>query len=410
MVPFQEALTMVLRHARPLEVISVPLMQAFGYCLAEPLVAQMDQPPFDNSAVDGFGVRVDDVALASPDHPVRLPLVATVRAGQTTGVELAPGTAIKILTGAQLPAGVEAVVMREHCRELPREVVVMQAVDPGEHIRRRGFEFRQGDLALSNGERVTPAVMGMLATLGYTTVSVHRKPNVALIITGNELVQPGHALAAGQIYDSNSFSLLSALHGMGIEACRLAHAQDHPDAIRTELAAALQMADVVMTVGGVSVGDYDFVREVCGTLGIKAECWRVAIKPGKPFYFGIAPGAAPDEEKLVFGLPGNPVSALLTFLKFVRPALQAMLGLGEITHPTLTATLTAPMRKKAGRLEFVRGVAAMIDERLVVTPTTGQDSHMLSGLAQANCLIHFPPTAQFRASGEQVTIEILEWN
>ncbi|MHB0934840.1 MAG: molybdopterin molybdotransferase MoeA [Armatimonadota bacterium] len=404
MIPFEDALSLVLSHAKPLETISVPLDRAFGHCLAELITARMDLPRFDNSAMDGFGVKLADVSGASEEAPARLWLASVVRAGDEAGGELAPGTAVKILTGAPVPAGVEAVVMREYCHEEDGQVLVSRSVKPGENIRRRGEEFRQGDLALPAGLRLNPAGIGLLATLGYTEVPVHRKPRVAVVVTGSELVAPGGELHPGQIYDSNSYILAATLHAMGIDDCRLASAEDTPEAIRAQFAAALEWADVVITVGGVSVGDYDFVKEVSESLDIQAHCWKVAIKPGKPFFFGTRGG------RLVCGLPGNPVSALLTFYKLVRPALLRLMGESATEPLALIATLTAPINKKAGRLEFVRGIASVRDGRLLVTPTTGQDSHMLGGFAQANCLIRFPKPAESCAAGEEITIELLDWD
>jgi len=404
MISFEDALTLVFSYAKPLETISVPLEHSFGCCLAEPVTARMDLPRFDNSAMDGFGVKLADVAGASEASPVRLRLAAIVRAGDEAGRELAPGSVVKILTGAPVPAGVEAVVMREYCSEDDGDVLVARSAKPGENIRRRGEEFRQGDQAMRAGLRLNPAGVGLLATLGCTEAPVHRKPKVAVITTGSELVQPGGELRPGQIYDSNSYILAAALRAMEIDDCRFACAEDTPDAIRAQIAAALEWADAVITVGGVSVGDYDFVKEAAGSLDIQAHCWKVAIKPGKPFFFGTR------EKQLVFGLPGNPVSALLTFYKLVRPALLRLMGMAEVEPLSLTATLTAALKKKAGRLEFVRGVASLRDGQLVVTPTTGQDSHMLGGFAQANCLIRFPKPAESCAAGKEITIELLDWD
>jgi len=404
MIPFEEALLLVLRHPEPLEAISVPLGNAFGHCLAEPVTARMDLPRFDNSAMDGFGVRLADVAGASGESPARLRLISTVRAGDEAEQALRPGTAVKILTGAPVPDGAEAVVMREYCREVDGAVLVARSAKPGENIRRRGEEFHEGDAVLQSGLRLNPAAVGLLATLGCSKVPVHRKPKVAVIATGSELVAPGGELRPGQIYDSNSYILAAALRDLGIEDYRLARAEDTPEAIRAQIAAALEWADAVITIGGVSVGDYDFVKEAGESLGIEEHCWQVAIKPGKPFFFGTR-GA-----QLVCGLPGNPVSALVTFHTLVRPALLRLLGMAQVEPLLLTAVLAAPLKKKPGRLEFIRGIASVQDGRLQVAPTTGQDSHMLGGFANANCLIRFPPEADSRAAGDEITIELLNWD
>lgn len=403
MIPYEDALALVLQHARPLEPVAVPLARAVGCCLAAPVAVPFDLPRFDNSAMDGFGVRVADVTAASEDTPVRLRLAATVRAGDAADDPVAPGTAAKVLTGAPVPDGVEAVVMREYCREEGGDVLVTRPAKPGENIRRRGEEFRQGDEALPAGCRLNPAGVGLLATLGYPEAVVHRVPQVAVIATGSELVPPGGELRPGLIYDTNSDLLAAALRALGIADVRRSTAADTPEAIRAALETALAWADVVITIGGVSVGDYDFVKDAGAALDIQALCWQVAIKPGKPFFFGVH-GA-----RLVCGLPGNPVSALLTFQILVRPALLRLMGAADVAPRLLAARLAAPLKKKAGRLEFVRGVAEARDGALVVTPTVGQDSHMLGGFARANCLIRFPAPATACAAGEVVEIELLDW-
>jgi len=410
MISYQDALATVLSHALPLETMRVELGQLLGYFLAEPVVAGADSPLFDNSAVDGFGVHAADVTEASPTSPVRLRLRTTIRAGDAAEGKLSPGSAVKVLTGAPMPCGVEAVVMREFCTESAGEVIVKQAVGTGEDIRGRGKEFRRGDEALPIGMRVTPPVVGLLATFGYTEFSVHRKPRVALIVTGNELVQPGRPLRPGQIYDSNSAMLVAALRGMGIEDCAVTQTRDEPASIKGQLTHDLESADAVVTVGGVSVGDYDFVKEVCDEIGVKTHLWQVAIKPGKPFYFGTIARGEGNREKLIFGLPGNPVSAALTFHEMVKPVLLKMMGAKDVSPVLLSATLATNLRKEAGRMEFVRGVVTREDGRLVVRPTPGQDSHMVSGLARANCLIHFPRAGELLAEGEEVTVELIDWD
>ncbi|MHB9132455.1 MAG: molybdopterin molybdotransferase MoeA [Armatimonadota bacterium] len=407
MISFAEAHSIVLAHAHPLDTTSLPLEQLPSAYLAEPVIATADMPLFDNSAVDGYGVRLADVEGTSAESPACLRVCATIRAGDAACEAFASGLAVKVLTGAPVPAWVEAVVMREDCAESPGKVAVKRQPRAGENIRRRGEEFSQGEEVLPAGMRITPAVIGVLATCGYAQFPVYRKPRVALIVTGNELVDPGQPLGPGQIYDSNSYMLVDALREMGIHEPLHSRAADDPALLREQLSNALANADVVITVGGVSVGDYDFVKEVCEELGVVTQCWKVAIKPGKPFYFGTRANA--NGEKLVCGLPGNPVSALVTFHELVKPALLRMMGAAEVCPPMLIATLTKSLRKKAGRMEFVRGFASARDGQLVVEPTVGQDSHMLGGMAKANCLIHFPQEANALAVGDTVDIELLGW-
>ncbi len=407
MISYDEALATVLAQAEPLGTERVPLEALAGRFLAEPVAAAFDFPIFDNSAMDGFGVRVADVRDATPEAPARLRLLGEVRAGDAGEGDLAPGTATRILTGAPVPPGVEAVVMRERCEERGGEVLVAQAARPGENIRRRGEEFRAGDAALPAGARATPPVVGLLATFGCASAVVCRRPRVAVLVTGSELTTPGEPLRPGHIYDSNSPMLSAALAGLGIEEARVQRVPDDLASTTRHMAQALEWADLLLTVGGVSVGDYDFVKDACGALGIETLYWQVAIKPGKPNYFGVHPSGR--GRQMVFGLPGNPVAAALSFTQLVRPALLKMMGAREVLAPRAPAVLTADLRKKPGRLEFVRGVAREEGGRLVVTPTAGQESHMLGGIAPANCLLPFAADQAFLAAGTPVVIEWVQW-
>lgn len=408
MIPFNEALALILDQVAPFNKISVGLEGLSGYVLAESVTATMMTPRFDNAALDGFGLRAAEVAEAAREAPVRLRLCGTLRAGKDGGqTQLPTGCAVKIFTGAPIPDGVDAVVMKEDCQERDGDVLVAKAVRPNENIRRAGEEFQPGQVVLPAGVRVTPPVIGLLATFGYTAIPVYRKPEVALVVTGDELVPPGQPLHPGQIYDANSYAVAAALEGLHIPVRGVYHAEDEREILTGRLREALESADVVITVGGVSVGEFDFVRVACADLGFTTHIWKVAMKPGKPSYF--ATRGTGVERKYVFGLPGNPVSALLTFRLIVRPALAKMLGAPAANDLQLPAMLTTVLKKKAGRKEFIRGVACSNDGRLEVTPTVGQESHMLGGLALANCLIHFPADESSLAPGTTVTIELLDW-
>jgi molybdopterin molybdotransferase len=408
MIPFSEAVQKILAQVEPSPVIQVRLAHVTGYALAHPVLTASPIPRFDASAMDGFGVHASDVAKATPASPIRLRILNTIRAGdRPTNRPLPPGSAVKILTGAPVPAAVDAIAVREICQEQDGEVFVTGPVRLGEHIRRAGHEFQAGDTVLPAGTRISPPVVGLLATLGYATVPVHRKPTVGIVVTGSELVRPGHRLRPGKIYDANSFTIDAALREMHLPPSSLSHAEDDPAVLQHTLSQALARNEVILAVGGVSVGDYDFVRSVCEEMGVVSHCWQIAIKPAKPTYFGTLNTAA--GRKLIFGLPGNPVSALLAFQQFVRPALLKMLGARDAASFMLTAVLAQELRKRAGRHEFVRGIVSECDDRLVVTATTGQDSHMLGGLAQANCLIHFPAEYAYLPAGSLVNVELLMW-
>lgn len=409
MIPFDEALAAVLGEVRPLGTERVPLCAAEGQCLAEEVVSDTDMPRFDNSSVDGFGVRVDDVQGASEGHPVELPVVGLLPAGEGRSEPLAPGTTLKIMTGAALPPGVEAVVMREDAVERGDRVQLTRPVRRGENVRPRGGEYAAGATLLAAGTRVTPPVAAVLASLGLASVEAYRMPRLRIVVTGNEVVPAGTPLAPGQIYDSNRIGLEAAARALGLSDVASEHCQDDLEAIAAALQRAIGAADVVVTSGGVSVGDCDFVRDAFASLGARARFWRVAIKPGKPNYFGVWEGDA-GRRVLLFGLPGNPVGALLSFERLVRPALLAQMGAGQVRPSGLKARLTAALRKEPGRLEFVRGVLRGAGEAAEVEPLPARESHMLVGLARANCIIAFPAEARRLEAGSLVDVEILRWS
>jgi len=419
MINFQHALEMALSHARPLGKKRVRLAKAAGYILADPIFVPHDLPPFDQSSMDGYAVRAADIRSARAGKPADLDLIETVYAGDRPQHTVKKGTAIKIMTGGCIPHGADAVVKKEYSAEIDGRVLLKKAAKPGEHIRRAGGEFCRGTQVLDAGMRITPPVVGLLAACGYAMVSVYRKPIVALVITGDELIEPGLKLRPGRIYDANSYSLLAALLEFGIEDWRLFHAGDNERDLRRTLARALKSAHILIPVGGVSVGERDLVKKIIEELGVKTIFWRAAIKPGKPNYFGTykvpvrkkssthTKNSAPP--KLVFGLPGNPVSALVSYHQIVKPVLLKIMGSENTDQPKIRARLQTNCSKRDRRLEWVRGHLTVKGDNASVRPTTGQDSHMLGGLARANCLIHFPRGKSELKKGEQVTVELLGW-
>ncbi|HWR83925.1 MAG TPA: gephyrin-like molybdotransferase Glp [Candidatus Deferrimicrobium sp.] len=406
MIPFEEARSIVLQHAGPMPVTTVKLQELRGYCLARRVVATCALPRFDNSAVDGYGVRLADTAGASPESPVHLRVLATLPAGVHRSITLEAGTAVKIFTGGVVPRNADAVVMREEI-EKAEGLVLQRPARPGENIRRKGEEFQKRDEVLPAGTPVTPAVIGILATFGYSAFRVYGKPRVAVIVTGDELVSPGKPIRRGQIYDSVSPSLAASLRNVGVTEVSMYRCKDTLNLLERRLAGLMKKADVILTTGGVSMGDYDFVKAACEAVGVKTHFWQVAIKPGKPNYFGTYKDVS-RRTKLVFGLPGNPVSVLVSFHQFVRPALLKMMGRRDVLPSVFPATLTVEMRKTTKRLEFVRGQAVFRDGQWMAAPTRGQESHMLGGLAVANCFIHFPLESEHLPPGEQVIIEMID--
>jgi molybdopterin molybdotransferase len=407
MISFDEAQRIILENAAPLGTTRRVLGKLLHSVLAQSVTAPFDLPRFDNSAVDGFGVRWADIETASQENPISLRLVGTIQAGDSGKINLKPGEAVRILTGAPVPPSVDAVVMQEFCQEIQAggtaQIQVATDVERGENIRRRGEEFRKRHVILNAGMRISPPVIGLLATLGQASATVYRKPKIGLISTGNELVEPGKALKPGQIYDSNTYALSAALQGIGLESVRVYRAKDEPAATRRVFEKALKENDVLISLGGISVGAFDFVKDVAEGLSIETLFWRIAMKPGKPVYFGKL------RRKLIFGLPGNPVSALVTYHQLVQPALLKLLGVAEETRPRLQARLQGALRKKIGRQEFVRGRLQYDGEQFSVTPTLGQDSHMLGGLAAANCLIDFPSDLERVAETQWIKVDPLSW-
>ena len=403
MIEVSEAFEKVLERTSQLSTEIIPLSEALHCFLAEPVVARDDSPLFDSSAMDGYGVKVADVKSASEEKPVELKVVGIVRAGQVHEASLEHGTAVKIFTGAMVPEGVEAVLMREESWEKDGKVLVKSSVAHGKNIRRQGEELKSGDKALPAATLITPPVIGLLAGLGYAEVCVCRKPRVAVITTGDELLAPCAPLEKGKIRDANTYTIRAALQELGVEVIALERVPDDPEMLFGVVTRSLLSADVLLVSGGVSVGDFDFVKDIFERADIEKVFWGVAIKPGKPTFFGI------KNEKLVFGLPGNPVSALAIFYIFVRPAILCMMGKKDNQMTYLPALMESEARKKKGRMEFLRGRLQSQNGKIHVELSGGQYSHMLSSFAGADCFVRFPKEKTSITKGEEVQVRLLPW-
>lgn len=419
LLTYDEALDQVLKTVQQLPPEAVELERILDRYLAEPIRAAFDLPRFDNSAVDGFGVHISDLVSASASSPAKLKLVGTIHAGDSAHVPvLQQGETIKILTGAAVPPSVEAVVMREYCHETDGEVAFETSAEPGENIRRKGDEVKEGEEILPAGIQATPPVVGVIASVGHATFKVYQQPRVAVVVTGDELIKPGGKLEDGQIFESNSYGLAAAVKALGLPQCKTIHARDDRRATEEAFRSAIEdeEADVIISAGGVSVGEHDFVKVVLEKdIGVKTVFWKIAIKPGKPVFFGFIDrpeqSGGQSRRRLIFGLPGNPVSALVTFNLFVKPALKMMQGAASSQTAAWFASLEHDMKKKPGRLDFVRGILSCSpDGALNVLPTRGQDSHMLSGLAKADCLIQFPAADERLSQRQCVRLERLDWH
>jgi molybdopterin molybdotransferase len=373
-----EAARAVAARIGVLPIEHVPLREARGRTLAEDLVAPRALPGFDNSAMDGYAARASDL-------PGTLPIVALVAAGHPMSSEVPRGAAVRILTGAPLPAGVDTVVIQEAARVVGTDVVLPVAT-AGDHVHRAGEDVASGALAIVHGTRLGAAELGLLAALGVVEVPVHHAPRVAIVATGDELIDVAIAPRPGQLVDSSSHMLVASIADAGGVATYLGIAPDEPRQLADLLAQALAY-DVVITTGGVSVGDRDHVHAALASLGIAIELWKVALKPGKPFSFAMR------ERTAIFGLPGNPVSTFVTFELFVRPSLLTLQGAAMTARVRAPVRLAGGYRKPAGRAHYLRARVVRDGETLVAHPHAKQGSAMLSSLVGCNALVELPAEA-----------------
>jgi len=359
----------------------IPLKASLGRVLGTDLSAPFNIPPWDNSAMDGYAVRSDDLPSAGQR---RLTVIGTAMAGVPFNGEVTAGQCIRIMTGGVIPRGCDTVIMQEQVTREGKVITIGEGHSAGQHVRRAGDDLSAGQRILGSGRRLTPADLGLLASLGIAHVSVARRPRVAFFSTGDELRAVGEALEEGTIYDSNRYALFAMLHQTGVEPLELGVVRDKRDALQSAITRAAAQADAVITTGGVSVGDADFVRDSLSTLG-EVHFWKVGVKPGRPFAFGRIGQA------WFFGLPGNPVSTMVTYYQFVQPALRRLMG--EETPPPLQFKVTciSPLKKAPGRLEFQRGILETNESgETVVRSTGGQGSNILSSMSMANCFIVLP--------------------
>jgi molybdopterin molybdotransferase len=401
-----EALACVLAQTPVLGSETVSLGDTLGRVLGEDVRSARVLPPADNSAMDGYAVCAADCEGASERAPVSLPVAFDVPAGTAEVPELARGTAARILTGAPLPTGADSVVRQEDTGRDGDRVAIRVAPELGENVRRAGEDVECGELVLEAGARIGAAQVGMLASLGRTVVAVRQRPRVAVLSGGDELVEPDGDVTGGRIVSSNSWSIAAQCRELGAEPVYLGIARDTPDDIERRLRAGLA-ADVIVSSAGVSVGDRDFVRGVLEKLGCRLHFWGVKIKPGYPLAFGTVgeDGRGP----LVFGLPGNPVSAMMTFEQFVRPALLHMQGAQRLHRPLVRARLAETLRKKPGRMHLVRVTLEREGDDAIVARSTGnQSSGVLKSMIRAQGILIFPAEASELAAGASALVQVLD--
>lgn len=400
MLDFDEARERVLEGIKRLEVEHKPILETLGQLLAEDIFAPEPNPPFDNSAMDGFAVRAQDLTSASQASPVRLQVVDSVAAGHVASEQVQSGYAIRIMTGATMPDGADAVVKVEDTRSNGADVEISTSIEVGENIRLTGESVQRGQQVLAQGTRIRAQELSMLASLNCADVPVYRRPVVAVLSTGDELTPLGQPLQPGKIRDSNRYGLYGQVLEAGGVPLDLGIVTDDADVLRQRVLEGTQQADALVTSGGVSVGDYDLVKQVLSSLG-EINFWQVAMKPGKPQAHGFIQG------KPVFGLPGNPVSSMVVFELFVRPSLRKMAGHAKLFRPMFEARLSHPLANDANRLNFMRAILSQDGNQVVANTTGPQGSGILHSLVLANGLIRLPPQAQLEA-GDKVQAQWLE--
>jgi molybdopterin molybdotransferase len=382
------------RIAGPVAPEVVPVTRALARVLADDVQAPFDVPPADNSAVDGYAVGSPDI----PGSGTRaLDVVGDLAAGGVFAGALSPGQALRIMTGAPMPAGCDTVYPQEAV-ERDGDHVLIGPIDKGVNVRMRGEDVEAGAIVVERGTVLRPQEIGLVTSLGIWQLAVHRRPRVALLSTGDEVAEPGTPRRVGQIYDANRFTLRGSVELAGAEVLDLGIVSDARDELTARLREAAAMADVVVTSGGVSVGAYDLVKDVLAELGT-IDFWQVAMQPGRPLAFGAIGGTT------FFGLPGNPVASLLAFMLFVRPALWKLAGRRRLFPPGWQARTVEPLRKRAGRREFKRGILAHGDRGWEVRTTGPQGSGILSSMVAGNCLIVLEEERGDVAAGETVTVE-----
>lgn len=395
-----DALKVIMENVTPLGPEDVSIADLPGRVLYEPIIAEHMVPPWNDSAMDGYAFVAGDSKGCSPDNPVKLRVVGEVQAGNIWKKPVENGTAIRIMTGAPIPANADCVVPVEDTEEEAGYVTIFRELSSFENYRFAGESICKGDIVLDKGERMDSAHIGVLASLNCSKTRVYARPTVAIIATGNEVVDPGENMADCQIRNVNAYTLLVEAEKYGALPTYLGIARDNYDDSRRIFEKALE-ADVVISTGGVSMGKYDLVKDVFSGLGVNIRFGWVKVKPGRPFTFGT------KGRKLIFGLPGNPVSTLTSFIQFVRPALLSLMGACRIQKPVVNAIIMEDVSKQPGKMHFLRGKFLIKNNVFYVATTGNQKSSIIRSMSDANCLIILPEETTTMKAGEQVAIQLI---
>ena len=408
MISVEGALERVLSYIKVLDGVETPILECLGQVLAEDICSSIDIPPKDNSAMDGYAVKAQDTSGATASSPVYLDIIGEAKAGGVSNLEVKAHKTVRIMTGAPLPRGADSVVPFEDTDETQRseqplkQIGIMKPVDKGKNVRLAGEDIGKGQLAIQKGAVLRPAQVGVLASLGMDKVKVIRRPVVAILATGDELAELGQPLSEGQIYNSNSYSSAAQVLRYGGIPRVLGIARDTEEDLDKKIREALS-ADMLLTTGGVSMGDYDLVKDVLAKQG-EISFWKVRMKPGKPLAFGTIKGVPH------LGLPGNPVSSMITFELFARPAMLKMMGKTNLTRPTVDVIMESRIKNSDGRRIFARAVVRKEGDRLYAKTTGPQGSGILTSMSMANALVIVPEDVAAVKEGDVVKAIMLDWN
>ena len=400
-IKVDEARKIILEKIKVQGTEKVPISEALGRILSEDIVARRNNPPMDNSAMDGYALIANDIQSATPETPVILDIIEDLAAGYSPEMVVKPGQAVRIMTGAPIPEGADAVIMQEDTERNGNRVQVKDKAENRENIRDAGEDVREGETVIKKGAKLLPAHIGMMAVVGRSSVLVGRRPSVAILSTGDEIKDLDDSLSGPCIYNSNGYMLAAQVKSAGGIPSYLGIARDNEEDLMEKFNWALQ-CDMVVSSGGVSVGDYDLVKASLKKMGQEMLFWKVAMKPGKPLAFGRIDNVP------IFGLPGNPVSSFVSFEQFVRPSIRKMMGASQLSHLLVQAKLTHTVHKKAGRQHFLSAYVKWENGTCTVSPTQEQGSGILKSTVNANGLLIFPLELTEMTKGTEVTVQLLE--
>jgi len=401
MIDVNKALEVVIKKSKTLGTKRLIVAESEGYVLADDLKSKFDLPLFNNSAMDGYAIKHSDSLNADKKSSISLPIIKTIKAGDSDRLNLKSGWAAKIMTGALVPGGADTVVRKEDCTQDGDYLILTQKFPARQNIRYKGEEIKKGAIGLKKGTLINPAAIGFILELGHKKISVYRKPNISLLVTGEELLNPGEKIKPGKIRDTNSYSLSSAITKENANLVSALKVKGNYDEIKSNISSLLKYSDMLIITGGISVGDYDYIKDILNSLGVKKLFWGVSQRPGGPLFFGIY------RNKLIFGLPGNPASSLVCYYEYIRPSILLLTGRKDFSLIRIEAFLTVELKKKPGKTHFLRGIVQSKNNGYQVSSAGEQGSHILRSFAQSNCFIFFPRKKSVLKKGEKVEVHLL---